>query len=227
MNNRISLSSVSLSLVLTFIACGGSGDDEASEPEQCFLTSVYFCPQSVWGDPFGIALVFAWYGGQCTREVGCSSDLPQTDPSQGIIREEFIAANWTISSAQEEEPNNDFDNALPLVLNTETVFRVVGTLNDVSDPVDMVAAGFLSTNLHATYICRGVSDCLLPFNQGDQFHIEFYDQNRNLIQSSYMNLTNNGHEITFTPQPGLYYFIAIVADNSGGLDLEYELVITD
>lgn len=226
MFKKIMLVSFTLCLVMCFVACSGSDDDEP-EPEQCFRTSVYFCPQNVWGDPFGIALVFAWYGGQCTREVGCASDLPLTDASQGIIREEFIADNWTINNAQEQEPNNDFDNVLPVVLNPETVFSITGTLNDTNDTRDMVAAGLLSTNLHAIYICRDIDDCLLPFNQGDELHIEFYDQNQNLIESSFMNLTNNGHEITFTPQLGLYYFVAIVADDTGGDDLAYELVITD
>ncbi|TQV74717.1 hypothetical protein FLL45_07075 [Aliikangiella marina] len=227
MRFRVVALSFALGLVILFAGCGGSSDDAAQAPEQCFRTSVYYCPQSVWGDPFGIALVFAWYSGQCTREVGCSADLPQTDASQGIIREEFIAANWTITNAQESEPNNSFDDALPLVLNQETVFSITGTLNDSNDTRDTVAAGFLSSNLHAIYICRGVNDCLLPFYQGNAFHIEFYDQNQNLIESSFMNQTNNGHEITFTPQPGLYYFVAIVADDTQGEDMAYELVITD
>ncbi len=47
------------------------------------------------------------------------------------------------------------------------------------------------------------------------------------MQTTDMMQTANGHEITFTPSQGLGYFAVVRALNTGGVDFDYDLVITD
>lgn len=218
-------------LALSLVACGGGGgggdgggSSNSSQPQTCRKTSINYCPPS---DPFGIALIFAWYGGLCTREVACVEDAPETNLEQGVVREEFINSNWLINHAEDQEPNNTLEEALPFVLQKRSVFSITGMLNDTTDPVDYVVFGSQSDDTVAIYICNAPGDCLLPFYKRDDLYIELFDQAGNLMRSSYMAQSGNGHEITFVPTVGLTYYAAIHAVGSAATDIEYELVITD
>ncbi len=202
------------------------GEDEPPEPERCFQTSLANCGSGPW-DPFGIALAFAWWGGQCTEEVACAADAPSTDLTNGIVTDAYIRSNWTLNNAVEREPNNTLDEAMPFLIEDDGSFIVTGTVNDATDDADFMVFATESFDLHAIYICRSVDECLLPFYQGPSLYLEFYDQEGTLLESTGIAQTRNGHEIVFTPSPGLRYYVAIRAGDTGGADRDYKVVITD
>jgi hypothetical protein len=100
-------------------------------------------------------------------------------------------------------------------------------VNDATDLADFVAFSTQSFNLHAIYLCRAVATCTLPFLQSNEIFIELLDQNGNILRTTDMMQSSNGHEIAFTPSQGLRYFAVVRALNTGSVDFEYELVITD
>jgi hypothetical protein len=216
---------------LSLTACDSSGSDSGdqytAEGGVCRETKLQNCGSGPW-DPFGIALVFAWVGGQCTEEVRCESEPVQSDLSNGIVTDTFIVGNWTQTRRIDTEPNNSIDEAMPVVLEAESSIFLTGTVNDATDRADYVALGVKSSEgLVAVYLCRAVNECLLPFLQTDQIYIELLDQNGTVIQTTDMMQTSNGHEITFMPAQGLGYFIAVRTRDTGGEDLSYQLNITD
>ena len=218
---------VASTLVVT--GCGGGGGDSTSPVSQsgmCFETSIQNCGSGPW-DPFGIALSLAWISGQCTEEVRCTTDPIETDLDAGIVTNDFIAANWTPTSAVENEPNNSPAEATPFVIQANASVLVTGTMNDSTDPADFVALSFGpndSTNGYIAYLCRTPDDCIQPWYQGDEIYIDLLDQNELVIQTTNMALT---HFISFQASQGLLYYVAVRALNTNGADLDYRLVITD
>ena len=212
---------------LFFVLAGCEvGEEEEPEPEKCFETSLANCGAGPW-DPLGIALAFAWWSGQCTEEVACVADAPSTDLTNGIITDAYIRANWTVNNAAEREPNDSFDQAMPFLIENDGSFAITGTVNDATDEVDVIVFATESFDLHSVYLCRSVDQCLLPFYQGEELYLEFYDQEGALLQSTGIAQTANGHEVVFTPSPGLRYYVAVRAGDTGGVDRDYKVVITD
>ncbi len=210
---------------------GGGGGDGDGQAEICYETSINYCGPGPW-DPFGIALAFAWYGGQCTREVACSVDPPSsvadpTDFGAGVVTDQFIASNWTINETTEREPNDEIAQATPFILDKGKAFSMHGAVIDEFDPADYVVFVTDATDLVAVYLCAALDDCTLPFYQGDAVYLELYDGNGSPLQSTYMNQSSNGHDIVFTPSPGSKYYVAVRAGDTGGVDFQYKLVITD
>ena len=215
----------------TLVACSGGGSDETPAPvaassAMCMQTTLQNCGPGPW-DPFGIALSFAWISGQCTREVRCTDQPVQSDLDAGIVTDEFIATNWTTSSATETEPNDDPGEANPYVLQANSGLLLSGSLNDASDTADFVALSFgrdASVNGYTVYLCRTPDDCLNPWYQGNAAYLELLDQNELVIQTTSMLPT---HYFTIQGTPGVLYFIAVRAADTNGTDFDYKLVITD
>lgn len=222
-----------LVLILTFATtlagCGGgsSGDDSQTQgSDTCFETTLANCGDGPW-DPFGIALAFAWWGGLCTEEVACTADPLQTDIEAGLVTDTFIRENWTSNSISESEPNNSQTEAIPFIIEDDGSVLVTGSVNDANDLADYFVFKTESFDLHAIYICQTVNDCTLPFYQGDALYIELLDQNGMPMASTAAAQTSNGHEIVYTPSPDLHYFAVVHAQNTGGEDFTYKLVLTD
>jgi hypothetical protein len=207
------------------VGCTGDGNHD-EEPERCFETTLANCGAGPW-DPFGIALAFAWWGGQCTEEVACTAEPIQTDIEAGIVTDTFIRENWTSNSLSEREPNNSDSEAMPLLIQDDGSVLITGSVNDATDPADYFVFATESFDLHALYVCRTVNDCTLPFYQGDALYIELLDENGVPLDSTAFAQTNNGHEIVYTPSPGLRYFAVVHAQDTGGVDFQYKLVLTD
>jgi hypothetical protein len=107
-------------LSLLLLGCGGgdagsgSNISGSSAPEICTSTALHYCPASVFNDPFGIALTFAWYSGQCTETVACANDplvVAGVDPDTGTVSQDFIEENWLSSGGDESEPNDSSDQS--------------------------------------------------------------------------------------------------------------------
>lgn len=221
-----------LVVALTIAGCGGGGGEDAtvssssSQSGMCFETTLQNCGSGPW-DPFGIALSLAWISGQCTEEVRCSSEPIETDLDAGIVTDEFIASNWTSTSADETEPNNGPDEANPFVLQATSGVLVSGSVNDSEDPADFVALSFgptESANGYIAYLCRTPDDCIQPWYEGEEIYIDLLDQNELVIQTTNMATT---HFISFQASPGLLYYVAVRALNTSGADFDYRLVVTD
>lgn len=217
---------VQLLILMTLASCGGGDSGADVQPEMCFETSLQNCGPGPW-DPFGLALSLAWNTGQCTQEVRCEAEPIQSDLGAGIVTDDFIASNWTTTTATETEPNNSTSEASPFVIRENNGLRISGSVNDSSDLADFTAFSTQSFDLHAIYICRTVTDCTNPFLQSNEIYIELLDQNGNILRTTDMMQSSNGHEIAFTPSQGLRYFVVVRALNTDGVDFEYDLVITD
>lgn len=217
---------VQLLILMTLAGCGGGDSGADAQPEMCFETSLQNCGPGPW-DPFGLALSLAWNTGQCTQEVRCEAAPIQTDLEAGIVTDEFIASNWTSTTGTDSEPNNSTSEATPYVIRQNNSLRITGSVNDATDTADFLAFSTQSFDLHAIYICRTVTDCTNPFLQSDEIFIELLDQNGNILRTTYMMQSSNGHEIAFTPSQGLRYFAVVRALNTGGVDFEYKIVVTD
>lgn len=214
-----------LIIVATSCGGGGGGSNGGGTNQVCRETSVYFCPSSVWGDPFGIALVFAWYSGQCTQEVGCEDDLPETDTEAGVIREDFIQEEWVSTSTTEAEPNDSFDEAFPNIIAAKQGFLITGNVGDPDDLADYVVVAVQDNITLAAYLCSAVDKCTQPFYSGSDAHIEIYDENRVLLHATPPSPIN-GHVHNFQAVAGLKYYVAVVAEPNVP-EYTYKLVITD
>jgi len=207
-------------------ACGSSGsEDETVTGGMCFETSLQNCGPGPW-DPFGIALTFAWVGGQCTREVSC--DPVETNLTGGIVTDDYINANWRVGSVPDREPNNTTENAMPVVLQSGGAIFLTGTVNNANDPADVLALAVASSDgLIAIYLCATPQDCTLPFLQSNEIHIDLFDQNGTLIQTTNMMQSADGHSIAFLPSAGLGYFVSVTARDTKSADFTYRLNIVD
>ncbi len=213
-------------MMVGLAACNSSGSqDDPPTDGRCFETSLQNCGPGPW-DPFGIALAFAWVGGQCTQEVSCES--VQTDLTAGIVTDDYINSNWRVGSVPDREPNDTTETAMPVVLQAGGGIFLTGTVNDASDPADLLALAVASSEgLIAIYLCETPQDCTLPFLQSDEIHIDLFDQNGTLIQTTNMMQSANGHSISFLPASGLGYFVAVIARDTNGADFAYRLNIVD
>ncbi|WP_105200924.1 hypothetical protein [Pseudoalteromonas sp. T1lg10] len=212
-----------------FVACGGSDGDSAPPVKICTQTSLYYCPASAFNDPFGIALTIAWYTGQCTREVFCEEDgnVPDVDPDNGIIDDDFISKNWTTQSLQEREPNNEFEQATPFILRPSNGVLITGELDAASDKADIFAFIMDGQITVSIYLCSTPSTCTQPFYNGPDLYIELYNANEVLLDST-ETPNELGHVFT-GPQllDGEQYFIAVRIRDAAMAAQEYKLVITD
>ena len=229
--NRQTALVLNVVVAASLAACESSDTDSSAGQTGtggvCRQTSLQNCGPGPW-DPFGIALTFAWIGGQCTREVRCESQAVPSDLTNGVVTDAFIASNWTSTRHADIEPNDSVDQAMPVVLQANTSIFLTGTVNDADDTADVVALGVLSSQGQvAIYLCRAVNSCLLPFLQSNEIYIELMDQNGTLIATTDMMQTSNGHEIVFIPAAGLGYFVAVRAKDTGGQNFAYQLNITD
>ncbi|MFC6441494.1 hypothetical protein [Bowmanella sp. JS7-9] len=227
--SKILRSFVLLMLLFSLLGCGGEEGTEAEPPKVCTQTSIYYCPSSAFTDPFGISFTLAWYSGQCTREVVCADDpnLPAVDPANGIIDDNFIAANWTTSSLTDKEPNSTFDQAQPFILRASSGVLIRGSLDANTDQADMYAFIVDGDASILIYLCETPDDCLQPWYQGDQMYLALYDHNRVLLDTTAVPEAN-GHVFS-RPYliPGEQYFIAVHASTQLTGTLEYKLVVTD
>ncbi len=219
---------ISITSIFLLAGCGGGGGSGATSPQPaaCFETSIQNCGPGPW-DPFGIALSLAWISGQCTQEVLCTTEPVETDFDAGIVTDEFIRTNWTTTNAVESEPNNSTAEANPFVILANSSVRFTGSVNDTTDVADFVAFSTESSDLYAVFICRAVGECTLPFLQSNEIYIDLLDQNGNVVQTTNMMQTANGHEITFMSSQGLSFFVAVRALNTAGMDFDYEIIITN
>lgn len=219
-------SGVLVLVAISIAACSSGGSDDVPATDgRCFETKLQNCGPGPW-DPFGIALAFAWVGGQCTQEVSCES--VQTDLTAGIVTDDYINGNWRVGSVPDREPNDTTENAMPVVLQAGGGIFLTGTVNDSNDPSDMLALAIASTDgLIALYLCETPQDCTSPFLQSDEIHIDLFDQNGTLIQTTNMMQSANGHSISFLPAAGLGYFVAVTARDTNGADFAYRLNIVD
>jgi len=217
--------------MLIIAGCGGGGGNgntssSASQTDMCFETSLQNCGSGPW-DPLGIALSLAWISGQCTEEVRCSADPVETDFDAGIVTNDFIATNWTPTSAVENEPNDNPAEATPFVIQANASVLITGALNDSTDPADFVALSFGpndSINGYIAYLCSTPDDCIQPWFQGDEIYIDLLDQNQLVIQTTNMAAT---HFVSFQASQGVLYYVAVRALDTNGADFDYKLVITD
>ena len=146
--------------------------------------------------------------------------MPRTD--------DYINANWTVGFVPDREPNNTLDSAMPVVLQAGGAIFLSGTVNDANDTADMLALAIGSSNdLISIYLCRTPQDCILPFLQSDEIHIDLFDQNGTLIQTTNMMQSTNGHSISFLPVAGLGYYVAVTARDTNSGDFAYRLNIVD
>ncbi len=226
MGSRTISRAVQLLILIALAGCGGGDSGADAQPEMCFETSLQNCGPGPW-DPFGLALSLAWNTGQCTQEVRCEVEPIQTDLEAGIVTDEFIASNWTPTTGTDSEPNNSTSEATPYVIRQNNSLRITGSVNDATDTADFLAFSTQSFDLHAIYICRTVTDCTNPFLQSDEIFIELLDQNGNILRTTDMMQSSNGHEIAFTPSQGLRYFAVVRAQDKGAGDFEYKIVVTD
>ena len=214
-------------LSVAIAGCESSDDDDSQTGGMCTQTSIENCGPGPW-DPFGIALTFAWVGGQCTKEVSCADRAPPTDIPNGIVADDYINANWLVGFVPDREPNDTTDNALPIVFRRGTGVFLEGTVNDATDPADMVAVAIQSANAKiAAYLCPTPQICTVPFLQTNEIYLELYDSAGTLLQTTNMMQTSNGHEIPFLPVIGAGYFVAVRALDTGGADFAYRLNIVD
>ncbi len=211
--------------VVGLAGCDGGGGEEP-EPERCFETKLANCGSGPW-DPFGIALALAWWSGQCTEEVACAADAPQIDLTNGLVSDSYVRSTWTTNTASEREPNDAFDEAMVFLIEDDGAFLVTGMISPEFDPVDTLVFATESFDMHAVYLCAVPDDCALPFYQGDAMYLEFYDENGTLLESTQFAQSENGHEIVFTPSPGLRYYVMLRASESDEGSIDYKLVITD
>lgn len=212
-------------------ACGGGDDDSstASSQEICTKTSLYYCPTSAFRDPFGIALTFAWYSGQCTEEVLCKEDgnLPVIDADQGVIDDDFIAVNWTSTVITETEPNNLFEQATPFILNPQNGVTMTSSVNISSDSIDILAFIIDGEPTITIYLCATPSDCMQPWYTGPDLYLELYDENQVLLDSTDVP-SFHGHAFTGPFfHDGHQYFLSIRARETSSGELPYKVVITD
>lgn len=216
------------------VSCGGGGSNESqasSQPELCTVTSLYYCPQGVFQDPFGIALAFAWYSGQCSETQVCASDpavQAGIDESAGTVTEEYVTQQWRTSSADETEPNNQPDQADVFLLGSQSGFLYDGTLNDTNDLVDYLV--FSVEDLDGTYhlyLCASQSLCTEQRTETG-LYLSFYDQNLALIQTTQHFVQGQGQWLNLPPlSQGLRYYIGIHATQTGEVDELYRMVVTD
>ncbi|WP_196137553.1 hypothetical protein [Aliikangiella sp. G2MR2-5] len=216
---------VGTAIILGLLGCGGGSESE--EPKICFRSSIYLCPSNSFNDPFGISLAFAWYSGQCTEQVDCIDDLPEQDFAAGIISGDYLDALAGISQTNEQEPNDNFEQALAFIMQQGATVSISGTINSINDVTDMVVFASRSGNLHVAYVCREPGNCTTPFYQDTNIYIELYDSEGNVIASTLNGLSSNGQSFTFTPVVGDIYYLSINAIDTAGLDLSYELVVSD
>ena len=216
-------------LVASPTACssGSSDDSPLVIGGTCQRTTLQNCGSGPW-DPFGIALAFAWVSGQCTEEVGCEAAPVPSDLLNGVVTNDFINANWTVGSVPDREPNDDMDEAMPVVLRAGGAIFLTGTVNDADDPADVLALAVQSfSGQIATYLCATPQNCAGQNLQSDQIHIDLLDQNGTLIQSTNPVQGSSSHGIAFLPAAGLGYFVAVRARDTGGADFVYRLNIVD
>jgi hypothetical protein len=211
-----------------FAGCdsSGSGGGNNDTGGTCVQTTIQNCGSGPW-DPFGIALLFAWVGGQCSEEVRCESQA-LTDLSGGIVSNNYVNSNWSVGFVPDREPNDSTGNALPVVLDSGGAIFLDGTVNDATDAQDTVALAVRSANNSIViYLCSTPQTCTLPFLQTDEIYIDLYDQAGTLIQTTSVAQSANGHSISLLPVQGAGYFVAVVARDTGGADFEYRLNIVD
>ncbi len=211
-----------LLVLITLAGCGG-GDSSGGGGGSGGGNSA---PVTYWdcGGAGGIGLFFTWLAGGCTLvEVSGPDQVPD---APGILEPQTIEG-WSSNYMEEVEPNNSTSEATPFVIQAAGSVRITGSVNDLTDQADFVAFTTQSFNLHAIYVCRTVTDCTNPFLQSNEIFIELLDQNGNIMRTTDMMQSSNGHEIAFTPSQGLHYFVVVRALNTGGVDFEYDLVITD
>ncbi|MFT4790331.1 MAG: hypothetical protein ACI95X_003178 [Paraglaciecola sp.] len=212
-------------------ACG-TGDDASStpvSPEICNKTSIYYCPTSAFQDPFGIALAFAWYSGQCTEEVLCEEDgnLPAIAPVQGVIDDDFVAANWISTVITETEPNNLFEQATPFILRPQNGVSITSSVDVSLDPIDYLAFIIDGEPTITIYLCATPTDCQQPWYAGPDLYMELYDENQVFLDSTDVP-SFHGHAFTGPFfQDGQQYFLSIIARDTSSEKIPYKVVITD
>ena len=94
---------------------------------------------------------------------------------------------------------------------------------------DYYVVGVEVVDLYGIYLCESVSQCT-SFSSDPHFHIELYDQNRQLIQTTEMGI----HELTETLSPQLAYYVVVVSGadtapddpNAPPVQVDYELIVT-
>ncbi|WP_114326625.1 hypothetical protein [Candidatus Colwellia aromaticivorans] len=218
-------------VVALLSACGGGDDDSSTSgnPEKCTKTSIYYCPTSVFRDPFGIALTLAWYSGQCTEEVLCEEDanVPVIDPDQGVIDDDFVAANWTTTLITQTEPNDIFEQATPFILRPQSGVSTTGSVDNSSDPIDYLAFIIDGEPTITIYLCATPTDCQQPWYAGSDLYMELYNENQVLLESTDVP-SFHGHAFT---GPILYdgqqYFLSIRVRETSVGEFPYKVVITD
>jgi len=223
------LSWATLGLIAVGLAActSGGSDDEPKIGGTCYRTTLQNCGPGPW-DPFGIALTFAWVSGQCTQEVQCEADPVQTDLVNGIVTNDYINSNWLVGSVPDREPNDGTDSAMPVVLRAGGAIFLTGSVNDADDPTDMVALAVQSSDgLIAAYLCATPESCAAGFLQSDRIYIDLLDQNGTVIETTNPAQGATRHDIAWLPTPGLGYFVAVRARDTGGADFVYRLNIVD
>jgi len=206
---------------------GSSDDDNAQIGGVCYRTTLQNCGSGPW-DPFGMALTIAWVSGQCTEEVECRAQPVQSDLVNGIVTNDYINTNWLVSRVQDREPNDGTDSAVPVVLQARNSIFFTGSVNDADDPADVVALAVQSSDgLIAAYLCASPQNCAGSFLQSDQIYLDLLDQNGTLIQTTNPAQGATSHDIAWLPTPGLGYFVAVRARDTGGADFAYHLNIVD
>lgn len=219
-------------IIAFFLYACGSGDDDNStlnDLNMCTKTSIYYCPSPVFQDPFGIALTFAWYSGQCTEEVLCKEDsnLPEADPPQGVINDDFIAANWTSTVIKDTEPNNLFEQATPFILRPQNGVSITSSVDSSSDPIDYLAFILDGEPTITIYLCATPTDCLQPWYAGPDLYLELYDENQVLLDST-DEPSFHGHAFTGPfLDDGQQYFLSIRIRETSQGEYPYKVVITD
>jgi hypothetical protein len=219
-------------IIAAFLSACGDGDDDSSpsgNPEICTKTSIYYCPTSAFRDPFGIALTFAWYSGQCTEEVLCAEDsnLPALALDQGVIDDDFIAANWTSTVIIETEPNNLFEQATPFIIRPQNGVSITSSVDNSSDPIDYFAFILDGEPTITIYLCATPTDCLQPWYAGPDLYMELYDENQVFLDSTDVP-SFHGHAFTGPFfHDGQQYFLSIRVRGTSSGDFPYKIVITD
>jgi hypothetical protein len=200
------------------VSCGGGSDSEDSPPAANETVVYWDC-----GGAAGIGLFFTWLAGGCARvEVSTQEQVPD---SPEIIPDTTVTS-WRLSSQNEREPNDSFDEAHQIFFSGANAMRINGSVNEMTDPRDHFVFGVEVSDFYGIYLCQSQGDCS-DFLFSQEIHLELYDQNRVLIQTTEA-VANNRVEMAETLTPGLGYYVVIVRQSDAPVDeaMPYTMIIT-
>lgn len=197
--------------ILTMVTACGGGDDKC---EAHGLFSLFVCLTGVKskGDPEQIAV-----------QTAASNDPATTMGAKGIDN-----ATSTIMQVAEYEPNNSLDNANVVSLpsspaGTSTGVAVNGSTKSGDDPSDYF---IFAPNRSGSYNISLCADLCTEILEDDSSYIMIYDQYQTTIAATPIG-TVARQEVSVELTAGVAYYVEVHGYNTGGISLDYKMVIAD